>query len=253
MAKIALSCSTSCIPDHNRAEAMQAIADAGFKFIEGYSFGTESRLHPEVVFADQVTQDLYKYGLELSGLNISDISVGCNLTGIKMEIEYAASLGINSVNLKGGSRTSRDMNALVNSLRVLAQHAQDHGISINVRNCHGNRVETIEDLETVFEQVGHPNLGLALDVGQFHSSKIDPAYVIDHFFAKIRVVYLRDQIGSRAVPFGKGEIDSHALVAKLLSKGYNGPIVTEPDATDLYCDECKRIVMQNPLTELGLI
>jgi len=30
-------------------------------------------------------------------------------------------------------------------------------------------------------------------------------------------------------------------------------IVTEPDSTDLYCDECKRIVMQNPLTELGLI
>ena len=30
-------------------------------------------------------------------------------------------------------------------------------------------------------------------------------------------------------------------------------IATEPDATDLYCDECKRIVMQNPLIELGLI
>ena len=30
-------------------------------------------------------------------------------------------------------------------------------------------------------------------------------------------------------------------------------IVTEPDATDLYCEECKQIVMQNPLTEAGLI
>ena len=30
-------------------------------------------------------------------------------------------------------------------------------------------------------------------------------------------------------------------------------IVTEPDATDLYCQECKMIVMQNPLTALGLI
>ena len=30
-------------------------------------------------------------------------------------------------------------------------------------------------------------------------------------------------------------------------------IVTEPDATDLYCGECKQIVMQNPLTEAGLI
>ena len=32
-----------------------------------------------------------------------------------------------------------------------------------------------------------------------------------------------------------------------------GTIETEPDATDLYCEECKQIVMQNPLTEAGLI
>ncbi len=30
-------------------------------------------------------------------------------------------------------------------------------------------------------------------------------------------------------------------------------IVAEPDATDLYCQDCKLIVMQNPLPELGLI
>jgi len=30
-------------------------------------------------------------------------------------------------------------------------------------------------------------------------------------------------------------------------------IATEHDTIDLYCDECKRIVMQNPLIELGLI
>ncbi len=30
-------------------------------------------------------------------------------------------------------------------------------------------------------------------------------------------------------------------------------IVAEPDATDLYCQDCKMIVMQNPLTKLGLI
>ena len=30
-------------------------------------------------------------------------------------------------------------------------------------------------------------------------------------------------------------------------------IVAEPDATDLYCRDCKMIVMQNPLTEFGSI
>lgn len=30
-------------------------------------------------------------------------------------------------------------------------------------------------------------------------------------------------------------------------------IIAESDAADLYCDKCKRIVMQKPLTGLGLI
>ena len=30
-------------------------------------------------------------------------------------------------------------------------------------------------------------------------------------------------------------------------------IVAEPDADDLFCVECKMIVMQNPLTALGFI
>ena len=33
----------------------------------------------------------------------------------------------------------------------------------------------------------------------------------------------------------------------------NEVITAEPDTTDLYCEECKRIVMQNPLTEQGFI
>ena len=30
-------------------------------------------------------------------------------------------------------------------------------------------------------------------------------------------------------------------------------IVSDPDAADLYCQDCKMIVMQNPLTESGFI
>ncbi|NQT21796.1 MAG: sugar phosphate isomerase/epimerase [Planctomycetes bacterium] len=229
MANIALSCSTSCIPAYNRAEALDAIARAGFAFVDAYSFETESRLHPDVVFADQVVEDLTKYGLALSGLNVSDISIGCNLTGIKMEIEYAESLGIHSVNVKGGQRTDRALNALINSLRILTEFAKAHGIAVNVRNYHGNRVETLDDLQTIFDQVDHPSLGLALDVGQLHTSKIDPVEAIDRFFEKIRVVYIRDQVGARVVPFGKGEIDTVRVLTRLMEKGYKGPIVADPD------------------------
>lgn len=30
-------------------------------------------------------------------------------------------------------------------------------------------------------------------------------------------------------------------------------IITEPDAEDLYCDECEKVTGKNPLTQLGLI
>ena len=30
-------------------------------------------------------------------------------------------------------------------------------------------------------------------------------------------------------------------------------IAAEPDAEDLYCEECEKVTMKNPLTELGFI
>lgn len=228
MANVQVSCSTGCIPTFNRAEAMQAIANGGFQLIEGYAFETESRLHPDVVFPEQVLEDLRKYKLKLSGLNVSDVAVGCNLTGIKREIEFASTLGLPYVNIKGGLRTERDMNALINSLKILVKLAKAHNIDINVRNCHGNRVENSDDFGRIFSKIDHPSLGIALDVGQLHSSKVDPNEVIDRFAPKIRVIYLRDQVGGRVVDFGKGEIDIASIVAKLNAVGFSGLIVAEP-------------------------
>jgi endogenous inhibitor of DNA gyrase (YacG/DUF329 family) len=31
------------------------------------------------------------------------------------------------------------------------------------------------------------------------------------------------------------------------------PMTAEPDAREFYCEECERVVMKNPLVELGLI
>ena len=232
MARIALSCSTSCVPRYNRADALRAIADAGFTHLEAYSSETESRLHPDVVFAEQVLEDLARFGLKLSGLNISDITVGCSLTGIKREIQYAASLALDNVTVRGGIRTERDMNALLNSLRILAPFAQAHGITINVRNFRNTRIETFDDFQVVFGRIDHPGLGAVLDIGQFYSSKLNPADAIDLFIARTHMIYTRDQVGGRVVLFGKGEIDNAALLARLIAKGYEGFIVVEPEAGD---------------------
>ena len=231
MARIALSCSTSCVPTSNRSDAMRAIADAGFKYLEAYSHETEARLHPDIVFADQVLEDLQKYGLRLSGLNISDVTVGCSVTAIKMEIQYAASLGCDNVTIRGGVfRTERDMNALVNVLRVLAPFAQSLGVTINVRNYHNNRIETFDDMQTVLGRINHPCVGLVLDIGQFYSSRISAWEAIDMFMPKTRLIYTRDQIGGRVVHFGKGEIDNVALLTKLAAMNYEGFVVVEPEA-----------------------
>jgi len=208
---------------------MRAIADAGYKYIEAFSYDTESRLHPDIVFPEQVLDDLSRVGLKLSGLNISDISVGSNLTGIKREIAFAASLRLDNVALRGGIRTERDMNALLNSLRILVPFARAHGITINIRNFHNTRVETLDDFQTVFGTISNPGLGVVLDIGQFCSSKIDPAAAIDRFIGKTHLIYTRDQVGGRVVHFGKGEIDNPGLLSRLASRGYEGFIVVEPE------------------------
>jgi len=206
---------------------MKTIAEAGFKFVEAYSFETDSRLHPDVVFFDQVLTDLRRFGLKLSGLNISDIIVGCNLTGIKREISYAASLGLASVNIRGGLRTERDMNALVNCMKVLTPYAQTHGISINIRNYHGNRIETLDDVETILASVRQPNVGLALDVAQLRSSHVDPLDAVERFADRMHVIYVREP--ARPAGAAKEHDAAAGLLGKLIEKDYRGFIVIEAE------------------------
>jgi len=237
MAQILMSCSTLCIPNLNRAQALQTISGAGFKYVEAYGNETESKMHPDVVFADTVIEDLQQYGLKLSGLNISGITVGCDLTGIKHEIEYAASLTLDSVNIKGGQRTDRDLNALVNCLKVLAPFAKAHDITINVRNHHATRVENLDDIEAVFS-TADPIVGLAVNAGELHTVKVDPVDVIERFSQRIRIVYIRDQINHRIVPLGKGELDIPRIIDTLYARGFKGFIVVEMELKNKKIEKC---------------
>jgi len=237
MAQILISCSTLCIPNLNRAQAPQVISDAGFKHVEAYSTETESKMHPDVVFADTVIEDLQQHGLKLSGLNISAITVGCDLTGIKEEIEYAASLGLDTVNIKGGHRTDRELNALVNCLKVLAPFAKMHNIAINVRNHHATRIENMQDIEAVLS-TADPTIGLAMNAGEMHTAKVDPVDVIEKFLERIRVVYIRDQANHRIVPLGKGEIDIPRIIDTLYARSFKGFIVVEMELKNKKIEKC---------------
>jgi len=212
------------VPDLNRAQALKAIADAGYCFVEAYCDRTQSRIGPSVVFAEQVLDDLAHFGLALSGLNISDITVGCSLTGLKLEIDYAASLGAKNVNVRGGHRTERDMNALLNCLKVLSPFALSRGVNINIRNSHGNRVETLDDIRAVFSMLNAPALGMALDAGQFWSSKISPLDASALFPERTRSIYTPVQLGRATVGF-----DQAALISGLAGKGFDGFVVVEQE------------------------
>jgi len=57
----------------------------------------------------------------------------------------------------------------------------------------------------------------------------------------------------------KGQIDTlieqacSDCVIEIKCPNCETTILAEPDASDLYCQECKMIVMQNPLIKFGFI
>ena len=96
-----------------------------------------------------------------------------------------------------------------------------------------NLSETAEDLEPVINEV--PSLGLTLDVGHANlgGSENKSIAIIEKFGKLIRHVHLHDNRGGQSkdddlhLPIGAGTVDFPAIMASLMSTGYNGTMTLE--------------------------
>ena len=233
-----LSCSSCCVPALDLADALALFADAGYAYFETFTTWTGARLDPAAADRADARQRITDSGLRLSSLNIENFraepedAYGETLARQKRAVEWAVELGCEQVNFKGGARTDEDMRALIRGATDLARFCEDLPVALAVGNHHGNRMERLSDLTQVLSNVDHPKLGFLLDIGHFHSADEPIPPIIERHADRMRLVHTKDQIGTRSVAFGEGEIDNADLLGRVAAAGYDGFLVVEVEVED---------------------
>lgn len=198
-------------------------------------------------YPDQITPN-YVAGLKKrcanAGLNpVSVQSTGFGVEGRRngvmkdvshklLMMNYAKQLDCNIVKFTGSRRgTQGGLKAIIEVCKELAPAAEELGVLLTLENHTGNNLETIEDYESIFEQIDSPNIGLCLDTGHFEGSGIQLSEVLKRLHARTLHVDLKDckafGKGHDTVPFGSGTTDFDEFLSQLTDTGYRGYFVIE--------------------------
>ena len=121
----------------------------------------------------------------------------------------------------------RDTQTLVTALRELADHAQQHGVTLALEPL--NRFETsflntARQMAEVVDRVDHPHCKMMLDT--FHMNIEEPSLGAAIRHAGDRLVFLHACENDRGTP-GSGNVTWGEVAAALREIGYDGPVVIE--------------------------
>jgi len=237
---VELACSVSSVGVQPLPDALGLIAEAGYSAVELH-WQQVQRQFPNPVTAGPLMAELLRdRRLKLCSLNAGTITAErddqCQLQVRRLCecLPLAKQLAVPAINLTGGPRTLENFNALRQALPRLAEEAAKLGLSVNVANEMDTRVENGNDLAAVFTGGLPDNVGIVLDMGQFHLASVNPADMIRQMQEWIRVVRIGDLMGTMEVQLGQGEVEIAALISTLRTHKYDGPIVYR---TSLYDEE----------------
>jgi L-ribulose-5-phosphate 3-epimerase len=119
---------------------------------------------------------------------------------------------------------------LVEALRALCARAQERGVVVGLEPEPGMYVESMGDFERVAAAVGHPALGLTLDVGHAHiTEECGAVETVRRVAPRLVNVHLEGM--SRGahdhLPPWEGDLDLRAVWQALGDSGYEGPATFE--------------------------
>ncbi len=229
---------TNSYHTYSHDEALESIADAGYK-------GVELSAVPgwtEHVDLDgdkgELRRKLESYGLEPVSLSAhSDLTTPEGLEhGIKA-VRWAAEYGIPIVNTAVGGHQSADENeaAFLSNIGAMADEAEKAGITIGLE-IHGDIMASGAITLPLLEKIGRDCVGINYDTANvvFYSGDTaveDIPKVVD----RIVHVHLKESSGGQGVwnfgTIGTGDVDFAGVLRGLREAGYDGPYSVEIEFT----------------------
>lgn len=254
-----IACSTLCFTQQSLREALQRIAQLGFRYVD---LGVQHWAHVSALELVQSGEDvaaLLQRGLEQNNLALCAMNVGLDRNAddsLKAQIAAACTLAA-AHNLSAicinAPPNGTPLRTAIRELRQLAAVASRYGVTL----CLETHVNCLTELPSVAVRLVEsvPNLGLALDPSHFYAGPWQ-GRDFSITFSHTRIVHLRDAGNSPdkiLLPPGEGVVDFAGLLRGLVASGYTGPLSVEyidtRVALDAYEDHVCHVKAMSSLAE----
>jgi sugar phosphate isomerase/epimerase len=216
-------------------QALEAIKAAGFK-----SVGLLTRTKEEPFIAADATPEYLqslKGRIAAAGLTADmaalgsrhDIPVEDSIRDVRKQIDNARFLSLKHL-LSMGVDKPEQFEHYLKVMRDSAAYAHDKGIRLAMKP-HGGISGASDEILRVIKQVNHPNFSIWYDAGNiiYYTGK-DPIAELEPIAKYVTGFCAKDcgePKGEVMVQFGTGKVDFAAVVKKLKSAGFNGPVMVE--------------------------
>lgn len=243
MSRFILSCTTSALRAPGKDELLETLEHApraGFKYwgVAGPAFWT--RGIPQWIDADKINALAAEAGLE----GMTEVYAGPIPTDSTLSAEvYARNDLVHSfllaerlhcplVVFSGGKRRDGGLEASIAGIRALIPLIEGMPLKVALEPHYHSQYQDAEDYDAIFSQIDHPQVGITIDTGHFHSAGVDTKALIRKYGPKIWNVHLKDHVGTQSVAIGSGEIDLRGILAALHEVDYRGALALEIEAKD---------------------
>jgi len=241
-----IGCYTRPWAKYDYREALDAIAEAGFKYAGLMTTNTKTGLVISVDTtleeAEQVGREAKKRGLKIPSLYGGDIpvakSIEAGIEGLRKLIDNCKACGVGNL-MMGGVGNEKLYDVYYKAIAECCDYAAEKGIGISVKP-HGGLNATGPQCRKTVERVGRRNFTLWYDPGNiffYSDGKLDPATDAAQVAGLVSGMCVKDfamasQEGKPAkevmITPGTGRVDFRAVLAVLKKGGFTGgPLVVE--------------------------
>lgn len=195
-------------------------------------------------------------GMALSGLCIPASVIGedrdAQIARVKRYIDLCGGLGVRflrtdvvpwSMRPESQRQVESLFPVITDACVELAEHAAGQGVTLSVEN-HGFLMNGSERCLRLIEAVGSDHFRMTLDIGNFLCVDEDPEVAVQRCLPVTGFLHVKDFLHRKTLPgpgwletqhgrhivgtvFGFGDLDTRAIMARVLASGYNGFVSLE--------------------------
>ncbi|MFB0552880.1 MAG: neutral/alkaline non-lysosomal ceramidase N-terminal domain-containing protein [Phycisphaerae bacterium] len=234
-----IGCYTRPWADYDYRVALDAIAEAGFKYAGLMTTKSKTRL---VISISTTLEEAARVGQEVKSRNLKVLSVygggipvakslKAGIGGLKKLIDNCAACDAKNL-LMGGIGDEKLYEVYYKAIAECCDYAAEKGVGISIKP-HGGLNATGPQCRKTIEMVGHRNFRIWYDPGNiffYSNGKLDPvddAATVDGLVTGMCVKDYRHPKNVSVTP-GTGQVDFPAVLARLKKGGFtHGPLIVE--------------------------